>query len=144
MSKINCLFDKFDFGKYQGKTIGEVLQYDPGYIVWCNENVELQLCEFDYSVLKEISAAFPDFPLDANFLEQWSDKIEYAELEDQWRADAFEEKFYSRYGKNFEEDDESHDPYSGTDWEAEEWDALTDGQYGPYPGGDIDYDVFGF
>ena len=26
----------------------------------------------------------------------------------------------------------------------EEWDALTDGQYGPYPGGDIDYDVFGF
>ena len=29
------------------------------------------------------------------------------------------------------------------DW-REEWDALTDGQYGDYLGGDIDYDVFGF
>ena len=26
----------------------------------------------------------------------------------------------------------------------EEWDAITDGQYGDYPGGDIDYDIFGF
>ena len=30
------------------------------------------------------------------------------------------------------------------DWIEEEWDALKDGQYGDYPGGDIDYDVFGF
>ena len=30
------------------------------------------------------------------------------------------------------------------DWEADTWDALTDGQYGDYPGGSIDYDAFGF
>lgn len=36
------------------------------------------------------------------------------------------------------------DPYKGVDMDAEVWDALTDGQYGPYPGGDIDYDIFGF
>ena len=29
------------------------------------------------------------------------------------------------------------------DWREETWYALTDGQYGDYPGGDIDYDVFG-
>ena len=29
-------------------------------------------------------------------------------------------------------------------WREEEWDALTDGQYGDFPGGDIDYDTFGF
>ena len=30
------------------------------------------------------------------------------------------------------------------DWREEEWYALTDGQYGDYPGGDIDYDALGF
>lgn len=30
------------------------------------------------------------------------------------------------------------------DLERDTWDAMTDGQYGDYPGGDIDYDVLGF
>lgn len=29
-------------------------------------------------------------------------------------------------------------------YEAERWDAMTDGMYGDYPGGDIDYDTMGF
>lgn len=29
-------------------------------------------------------------------------------------------------------------------WEEEKWDAMTDGMYGDYPGGVIDYDIFGF
>ena len=43
-----------------------------------------------------------------------------------------------------EEDYYEEDYASDYDWREEEWDALTDGQYGDYPGGDIDYDVFGF
>lgn len=43
--------------------------------------------------------------------------------------------------EDFYEDDYAPD----NNWrEEEEWDALTDGQYGDYPGGDIDYDTFGF
>ena len=30
------------------------------------------------------------------------------------------------------------------DWIEEEWDALKDGQYGDYPGGNLDYADFGF
>ena len=31
------------------------------------------------------------------------------------------------------------------DWTEEDtWDAMTDGMYGDYPGGDVDYDAFGF
>ena len=30
------------------------------------------------------------------------------------------------------------------DWREEEWDALTDDQYGDYPGGNLDYADFGF
>ena len=39
------------------------------------------------------------------------------------------------YEEDFSYDDELR---------KEEWNALTDGQYGDYPGGDIDYDIFGF
>ena len=42
--------------------------------------------------------------------------------------------------EDFYEDDYSPD----YDWREEAWDALTDGQYGDYPGGDVDYDAFGF
>ena len=42
--------------------------------------------------------------------------------------------------EDFYEDDYAPD----NNWREEEWDALTDGQYGDYPGGDIDYDTFGF
>ena len=33
-------------------------------------------------------------------------------------------------------------PYQWT--EEDSWDAMTDGMYGDYPGGDVDYDKFGF
>lgn len=37
---------------------------------------------------------------------------------------------------------ENQEPY---EWTAEDtWDAMTDGMYGDYPGGDIDYEVLGF
>ena len=42
--------------------------------------------------------------------------------------------------EDFYEDDYAPD----NNWREEEWDARTDGQYGDYPGGDIDYDTFGF
>lgn len=34
--------------------------------------------------------------------------------------------------------------YCYDDLDHDTWDALTDGQYGEYPGGDVDYDIFGF
>ncbi len=33
---------------------------------------------------------------------------------------------------------------SSEDLERDTWDAMTDGQYGDYPGGSIDYDCLGF
>ena len=39
--------------------------------------------------------------------------------------------------------DSDYDYHDDTDWERETWYALTGGQYGDYPGGDIDYDKFG-
>lgn len=53
--------------------------------------------------------------------------------------------------EDYYEDQYDNDPNDGYDWEEEEFDALTDGQYGDYDdfrenGGDLDYlrDVLGF
>ena len=46
---------------------------------------------------------------------------------------------------NEHEDNYDRDPgYDNWDWEKENWDALTDGQYGDYPGPGFDYEVLGF
>ena len=37
---------------------------------------------------------------------------------------------------------EMEEPYQWT--EEDTWDVMTDGMYGDYPGGDIDYEVLGF
>jgi len=29
----------FDFGKYDGTSIKEIIKTDPGYIIWCHENI---------------------------------------------------------------------------------------------------------
>ena len=137
MSYFNTLSDKFNFGKYNGKSIGEVLQYDPGYITWCNNNVDPERCYFTEDLLHQISESFTDFPLDGDFLEQWS-------INDRYLEDKHEYEMEQRILRDEAEEAANNDPYRGIDWAEEEWDALTDGQYGPYPGGDIDYDAFGF
>jgi hypothetical protein len=37
---------------------------------------------------------------------------------------------------------EEEEPYQWT--EEDSWDAMTDGMYGDYPGGDVDYEKYGF
>ena len=137
MSYFNTLSDKFNFGKYKGKSIGEVLQYDPGYITWCNNNVAPERCYFTEDLLHQISESFPDFPLDGDFLEQWS-------INDRYLEDKHEFEMEQLILRDEAEKEAEDDPYKQINWAEEEWDALTDGQYGPYPGGDIDYDAFGF
>ena len=137
MSTYNTLSDKFHFGKYKGKSIGEVLQYDPEYITWCNNNVDPDRCYFTEDLLHQISESFPDFPLDGDFLEEWS-------LNDRYLEDKHEYEMEQRILRDEAEKEAENNPYKGINLAEEEWDALTDGQYGPYPGGDIDYDAFGF
>lgn len=36
---ISKLRDKFDFGKYKGKIVKEVIDEDPFYVNWANQNV---------------------------------------------------------------------------------------------------------
>ena len=51
---------------------------------------------------------------------------------------------YDGYDPYDDYDCQCHYGYDDEDYAAGKWDALTDGQYGDYPGGDIDYDILGF
>lgn len=37
--------DAMPYGKYKGQTIGSIIQSDPEYLQWCQNNVNLQLDE---------------------------------------------------------------------------------------------------
>ena len=51
----------------------------------------------------------------------------------------------SKDGEKIDWEYPKYDSYSDDyDYDKETWYALTEGMYGDYPGGDIDYDIFGF
>lgn len=70
-----------------------------------------------------------------------TDIINYQKGEDMSyliRTDAEVKREKERHRRAFE----NQEPY---EWTAEDtWDAMTDGMYGDYPGGDVDYEVLGF
>ena len=70
-----------------------------------------------------------------------TDIINYQKGEDMSyliRTDAEVKKEKERKRRAFED----QEPYQ---WTAEDtWDAMTDGMYGDYPGGDVDYEILGF
>lgn len=53
-------YTKFDFGKYKGETIADVVAHDPKYILWAVENIDW----FDVpaSVLDEANDVLDDVP----------------------------------------------------------------------------------
>ena len=53
-SKIKARTDKLTFGKYKGYTIQYVLDTEPGYIVWLEEENVLEMPEDIYQEAQEL------------------------------------------------------------------------------------------
>ncbi len=69
---------RFDFGKHNGRPVGDVFRDDPGYIVWCWENVKrsrLPFIEELYERAREI-IEFADSQDDGDHdLDGWAREI---------------------------------------------------------------------
>lgn len=133
--KIYNLETEFNFGKFEGKTLKEILCIQPSYIDWRIVNLDHFI--LSDQTLNEIRVLKPDFTLSSDAEDILSNKQNNLEIEQD------DEDIY--------DDPYDNDPYDEYDWEAEEFDFLTDGQYGDYDdfresGGDMDYlrDVLGF
>ena len=55
------LLSVFNFGKFKGCELGEVLMCSPEYVEWVIENVNGSICAFSDNTIKEINLIFPSF-----------------------------------------------------------------------------------
>lgn len=83
--KNDCIFetieDSFNFGKYRGLTLADVLDIDSSYIVWCEyycDGVHFLIKE---KALEQIKIAFPEFNCSDDFIRHCSFR-EYCYWED--------------------------------------------------------------
>lgn len=128
--KFYNLDTEFTFGKFEGKTVREVLDIQHSYIDWCAINLDHFFISDE--VIEEIKSIVPDFSISEDGQNKLSEKYETWE--------------------NEQEDYDDYDNYDDYhDYERDTFDALTDGQYGDYDdfrenGGDMDSlrDALGF
>ena len=101
--KLYNLRSEFTFGKYEGKTLREVLDIDPSYIDWCSIHLD-HFCICDEEI-DTISSIIPGFSISEEGKEKLNQKYEIGE----------EKQNEIQY-----------------DWRREYFDAMTDGQLGDY------------
>ena len=64
---IRHLNDKFKFGKFCNRTLGEIMMFSPSYLEWVVFNVNKEICIIEDSAIEEINIFFPDFRISDSF-----------------------------------------------------------------------------
>lgn len=71
MSKLSCYFETiegvFNFGKYHGLTLADVLDIDPSYVIWCVQHCDGVHILIADNAISQIEKAFPEFVIDNSF-----------------------------------------------------------------------------
>ncbi len=124
--KVYELETTFGFGKYEGKTVRQILDLQPSYLNWCA--ITLDHFYISDEVIDEIILIKPNFTM----------------------SDIAKNKLNEKYAILIEEyDDDDDDFYDNNSYRSnretreDTFDALTDGMYGDYDdwldaGGDMD------
>lgn len=100
--KFYDLNTEFTFGKYNGNTIRQILDFQPSYIDWCAINLDHFIMSED--AIEEVKKIKPTFAFSTEGIEKMNEKLE------QWSN---EELSYQDYDQGF--DDRNAD-YNQTDW----------------------------
>jgi hypothetical protein len=102
----------FNFGKHKGQTLQDVFNLQPSYINWCSINVDNFVISTE--VMEELKDIVPYFSFSTEAIEILASK----------RAKWDSEQIPSYNYASYERDD--------TNYEEDNFDALTDGQCGSY------------
>lgn len=111
MIYFEALGQMFDFGKFKGCDLGEVLMCSPAYVQWVMENVDGTRCAFSDEVIKQIRTIFPDFIITDELMIKIKERQnEYEEMVyfDEWT----EEMYESEHGSDYDED--TFERYNGS------------------------------
>lgn len=92
----------FYFGKYQGKTVMEILDLQPSYLDWCAINLDHFL--MNENVIDEIKKVKPTFTFSLEGLQKMKEKL------DQWNDEM------ASYHEHQEYYDDRNADYNQTDW----------------------------
>jgi hypothetical protein len=108
--KFYTLDTEFTFGKYNGKTVKEVLQLQPTYLDWCAINLDhFYISDETITEIKEIR---PDFKITEEGKQKLADKYstwEYKQQQDDYDDYDDNSPSYDKYGGAYGYDDDTID-----------------------------------
>lgn len=108
--KFYTLDTEFTFGKYEGKTVKEVLELQPNYLDWCAINLDHFYISDE--IITEIKEIKPDFTISEEGKQKLADKYSTWENEqEQDDYDAYDDysPSYEKYGGAYGYDDDTID-----------------------------------
>lgn len=125
--------DEFDFGKFKGLSLSDVMEFSPDYIIWCMFNVTHTPFIISDEAMYELSVLYPKFTFDYAFeerrfsiLQEWMSKHDnddyYYDENDSY--DYYEEETYERYCESYAQYVE--------DWSDQDIDDVLDGDPDAY------------
>lgn len=104
--KFYTLDTEFTFGKFQGKTVRQVIDNQPSYLDWCSLN--LDHFYISNEVIEEIKGVIPDFKLSDEGVAKLNDKYEVWENEQENDYDDYhdyhERESYGQYAGSYPQD----------------------------------------
>lgn len=64
---LSSLEDQFNFGKFNGLSLADVLDINPSYLSWCIKYCTGVIFQLEDTALEEIKIVYPNFIMDALF-----------------------------------------------------------------------------
>ena len=117
MIYFEALGQMFDFGKFKGCDLGEVLMCSPSYVQWVMENVDGDICAFSDEAIEQIQTIFPDFIISSELTDKIKERqSEYEEKvcsSEEWAEEMLElehkeyddEDTYEKYNGSYAQDE---------------------------------------
>ena len=107
--------DQYNFGRYTGLSLADVLDINPSYLEWCVKHCTGVIFILKDKVIDEIKTAYPKFIMDALFesrmnwnrcldYDENSEDIEYYEDVDEYDLSNEDVSTYDRYAGSWAQD----------------------------------------
>ncbi len=96
--------DHFNFGRYNGLTLADVLDINPSYVEWCINSCDGVYFLLEQEVINQIEIAYPEFPLTDEFIRKCQKRIDdcwesYNEECDKFNSLQEEKLCHNSYGR---------------------------------------------
>lgn len=110
--------DQFNFGRYNGLSLADVMDINPSYLSWCIKYCTGVIFQLQDEALEEIKIVYPNFIMDALFESKrvwhlFRDDCEYSDEdyhndEDEFFTNSDDEPTYDRYSGYWAQDVEGY------------------------------------